>query len=486
MDRKMLQHLFFLYKFVLKLLGYPQGQHCKNRSLKYMRYESMADKHRSEELLKTTTLVFEVEGGLLRSTSLFPYFMLVAFEGGGVLRGLVLFLLYPLVCLVSREMGLKIMVFICFFGVKKGSFVIGRTVLPKFFMEDLGFEGFEVVMRFGRKVGLSELPRVMVEGFLKDYLGVDCVFGRDLKVVCGYFVGLMEEEVPPRSRSRSRFSFLMNDVFGERKDKYPKPLIFHDGRIAFMPTFPRTLAMIMWVPFGFGLSLLRIIVAISFPYIMSIPVLSFTGLRGRPYIPSTTENNHKKEKKDRGTLYVCNHRTLLDPIYISLAIMKPLRAVTYSLSPLSEFLSPIKTSHLSRNKEKDSKMMDSLLSQGDLVVCPEGTTCREPYVLRFSPLFAEISNEIVPVALDAEVSMFYGTTASGLKFLDPVFFLMNPIGVYHIMILENLLNANARRESSIETANRVQKQIADALGFQCTNLTRRDKYMILAGNEGAI
>lgn len=522
MDRKILHHFFFLYKFVLKLLGYPQGQHWKDKSLKYMRYESMADRHTSEELLNTT-LVFEVEGGLLRSTSLFPYFMLVAFEGGGVLRGLVLFLFYPLVCLVSKEMGLKIMVFICFFGVKKGSFVIGRTVLPKFFMDDLGFEGFEVVMRCGRKVGLSELPRVMVEGFLKDYLGVDCVFGRDLKVVCGYFVGLMEE-VPPRSRS----SFLMNDVFGERKgdnnligfgcsnkildhqlfsdckeiylvteaekrrwralprDKYPKPLIFHDGRIAFMPTFPRTLAMIMWVPFGFALSLLRIIIAISFPYTMSIPVLSFTGMGGRRYIHSTIENNHKKEKKDRGTLYVCNHRTLLDPIYISLAIMKPVTAVTYSLSPLSEFLSPIKTSHLSRNKEKDSKMMDSLLSQGDLVVCPEGTTCREPYVLRFSPLFAEISNEIVPVALDAKVSMFYGTTASGLKFLDPVFFLLNPIGIYHIMILENSLNANVYRESSIETANRVQKQIADALGFRCTNLTRKDKYMILAGNEGVI
>ncbi|KAJ0831750.1 putative glycerol-3-phosphate 2-O-acyltransferase [Helianthus annuus] len=107
-----------------------------------MRYESMADKHTPEELLNTT-LVFEVEGGLLRSNSLFPYFMLVAFEGGGLLRGLVLFLFYPLVCLVSKERGLKIMVFICFFGIKKDNFRIGRTILPKFFMEDLGFEGFE-------------------------------------------------------------------------------------------------------------------------------------------------------------------------------------------------------------------------------------------------------------------------------------------------------------------------------------------------------
>ncbi|KAD7117936.1 hypothetical protein E3N88_05204 [Mikania micrantha] len=500
---------------------YPQGHHWKNKSLKYMKYESMEDKHTSEEL-KNITLVFDVEGGLLRSFSLFPYFMLVAFEGGGVLRGLVLFLSYPLVCLVSKEKGLKIMVFICFFGIKKEKFLVGRTVLPKFFMEDLGFEGFEVVMRCGSKVGLSEFPRVMVEGFLRDYLGIDYVYGRDLKEVCGYFVGLMEDHVPTRS------SFLINDVFGERKndchligfgssnktfdhqlfsickeiylvneaekrrwralprDKYPKPLIFHDGRIAFKPSFVATLAMIIWVPFGLWVGLFRILITISLPYTIAIPILSFTGMRGRLYITKNHINPiHKKLAK--GTLYACNHKTLLDPIYISMAIMKPVTALTYSVSRFSELLSPLKTFHLSRNKEKDSKMMEGLLNHGhDLVVCPEGTTCREPYVLRFSPLFAEISHEFIPVALDAKVTMFYGTTAGGFKFLDPLFFVLNPIGIYHVKILETLPRANARDKSRIEIANQVQKQIADALGFQCTNLTRRDKYMILAGNEGVV
>ncbi|KAJ0451634.1 putative glycerol-3-phosphate 1-O-acyltransferase [Helianthus annuus] len=525
MDRKMLQHLFFLYKFLFKLLCYPQGHNLKSKSLKYMRYESMADKHTPEELLNTT-LVFEVEGGLLRSNSLFPYFMLVAFEGGGLLRGLVLFLFYPLVCLVGKERGLKIMVFICFFGIKKDNFRIGRTVLPKFFMEDLGFEGFEVVRRCGRKVGVSELPRVMVEGFLKDCLDVDCVFGKDLKVVCGYFVGMMEDET-------TRTSFLMKDVFGDMKsdchligfgtsnkildhqlfslckeiylaskadkrrwralprDKYPKPLIFHDGRIAFMPTYLDTLAMIVWVPFGLGVGILRIIITMSFPYTIAIPILCFTGMSGRRYTRSFAKNKLRasstNQNKSKGTLYVCNHRTLLDPIYISMAIMKPVTALTYSVSPLSELLSPIKTFHLSRNKEKDYKIMETLLNQNhDVVLCPEGTTCREPYVLRFSPLFAEISNDFIPVALDAKVSMFYGTTASGFKFLDPLFFVLNPTAIYHIKILENLLDANIVEQSRIEIANRVQKQIAEALGFQCTNLTRRDKYMVLAGNEGVV
>ncbi|XP_023771813.1 probable glycerol-3-phosphate acyltransferase 3 [Lactuca sativa] len=528
-DRKMSHYLFLLFKFLLKSLSYPRGYQRKNRSLKYLKYETMAEKHTSEELLKTT-LVFDVEGVVLRSTSLFPYFMLVAFEGGGVLRGLVLFLFYPLVCLLSKDIGLKIMVFICFFGIKKDKFSIGRTVLPKFFLEDSWFEGFQEVMRCGRKVGLSELPMVMIEVFLKDYLSVDLVLGRDLKVVCGYFVGLTKEV--PSTRSH----LLINDVFGVRKgdsnliglgcsnkildrhifshckdiyivsdadkrrwralprDKYPKPLIFHDGRITLMPTYLTTLAIIMWVPFGFLFTILRIIIGISFPYTMSIPILSYTGMRGRLYIISnhttkfdkTRKDTSKNKGKKKGTLYVCNHKTLLDPIYISMAIMKPVTTVTYSLSRLSEFLAPLKTYHLSRNKEKDSKMMEMLLNQGDLVVCPEGTTCREPYVLRFSPLFSEKSNEIVPVALDSKVSMFYGTTASGFKFLDPLFFLLNPIGIYHVMILEKWTSENTCGKSSIDIANQVQRQIAETLGFQCTNLTRKDKYMVLAGNDGII
>jgi glycerol-3-phosphate acyltransferase len=141
---------------------------------------------------------------------------------------------------------------------------------------------------------------------------------------------------------------------------------------------------------------------------------------------------------------------------------------------------------LTRDREKDRIAMQKLLSQGDLVVCPEGTTCREPYLLRFSPLFAELTDDITPVAIDVEVSMFYGTTASGLKCLDPVFYLLNPFPSYTVKILEKLPSSRTCKVSKYEVANHVQCEIAKALGFQCTSLTRKEKYMILAGNEGIV
>lgn len=131
--------------------------------------------------------------------------------------------------------------------------------------------------------------------------------------------------------------------------------------------------------------------------------------------------------------------------------------------------------------------MEKLLSYGSLVVCPEGTTCREPYLLRFSPLFAELTDNVVPVGVDVKVNMFYGTTASGNKSLDALFQLLNPNPSYNIKILKKLPESStcqAGGKSRVDVANHVQAEIGKALGFECTNLTRKDKYMALAGNEG--
>lgn len=277
------------------------------------------------------------------------------------------------------------------------------------------------------------------------------------------------------------------------KEKYPKPLIFHDGRLAFTPTLASSLATLMWVPCGLILAIIRIITGLSLPYKISVPLSVISGLRMTVAMPN---NNHKPKPKPKpkGELFACNHRTLLDPLFISCLLRRDLVAVTYSVSRMSEILSPIKTVRLTRNRDEDAKMMKRLLEKGDLVVCPEGTTCRERYLLRFSPLFAEMCDEITPVAIESHVGMFHGTTAGGFKSFDSLFFFMNPFPVYEVRFLEkvstatNCNNNNNSNEGArlFEVANRIQTKIGMALGFECTKLTRKDKYLVLAGNDGTV
>ncbi|XP_044502062.1 probable glycerol-3-phosphate acyltransferase 3 [Mangifera indica] len=513
-----LETLFlFLYRILFKQFRHSNVLHrtVSNNYSKFQRFNSLA--HRSD--LSNQTLIFNVEGALLKSSSLFPYFMLVAFEAGGLFRAFVLLISYPFIRLAGEERGLKIMVMICFFGIKKDKFRVGKAVLPKFFLENVGFEIFEVVKRGGKKVGVSNIPRVMIESFLRDYLEIDVVVGRELKVFCGYFVGLMEERKKDKlvlreilgqenngdvigiirfnkSLDEHKLFLLCKEIYMVKRtdkrcwqqlprDKYHKPLIFHDGRLAFRPTVLATVAMFMWVPFGFLLAIFRAFIALTLPFNISIPTLSFSGLSLSVNQPNRSHALPNASSKH--LLYVCNHRTLLDPLYLSFTLKKNFTAVTYSLSRMSEILAPIRTVRLTRNRDQDAKMMQSLLKQGDLVVCPEGTTCREPYLLRFSPLFSEMSDTIVPVACNSHITMFYGTTAGGLKCLDPLFFLLNPSPSYTVQLLNcvsGLPQCVNGEKSRFDVANHVQSELANALGFEPTKLTRRDKYQILAGNDG--
>ena len=190
-----------------------------------------------------------------------------------------------------------------------------------------------------------------------------------------------------------------------------------------------------------------------------------------------------------GRLFICNHRTLLDPIYIAAVLNNQrISAVTYSVSRITEKISPIKTVSLTRNREEDKRRMETLLKQGDLVICPEGTTCREPYLLRFSSLFAEVADEIHPVALMTKAGMFYGTSTGLFKVFDHFYFLMNPWPEYEVKFLGKMSTRSIDGKSctGFEAANHVQSEIGRVLGFGLTKLTRKDKYLMLAGNEGFV
>ncbi|XP_020597031.1 probable glycerol-3-phosphate acyltransferase 2 [Phalaenopsis equestris] len=470
-------------------------------------------------ILPSQTLIFNFEGWLLKSSSAFPYFMVVAFEACSLFRSLLLLFLYPLVCCMKNEAGLKMMVLVCFFGVKKENLRVARVALFKFFMEHIGEEEIKVLRSGRRRMGVSNMPKVMVESFLKDYMETEVVIGRELKEFCGFYTGFMDwkrEEMIMviNGEDALRFGSSFEDIHHKEvhriseaeksrlpplpQEKYPKSLIFHDGRIAFLPTPSATLAMFLWLPFGVILSIIRHIIGMFCPYSISIPIGALTGMVNRHNKNAAAELQPQQKiglqtdtncsKSTRGRLFICNHRTLLDPVYISVSLKKQVTAVVYSLSPISEILSPIKTVRLTRNKEEDRKKMEKLLSHGDLVVCPEGTTCREPYLLRFSPLFAELADQITPVALNVQVSMFYGTTACGFKWLDSFYFLMNPRPMYVVQFLDEIsvVSAGKTRYSPCEVANRAQEEIGRCLGFECTMLTRKDKYQILAGNDGVM
>ncbi|CAN0925774.1 Glycerol-3-phosphate acyltransferase RAM2 [Linum grandiflorum] len=470
------------------------------------------------------TVVADLDGTLLVGRSSFPYFALVAFEAGGILRLLLLLLLSPLAGLlyyfVSEKAGIRVLIFATFAGMRVSEIEsVARAVLPKFYTSDLHPESWRVFSTCGRRVVLTANPRIMVEPTLKEFLGVDLVLGTEISTYKGRATGFVKGaqgvlvgESKAHALVAAFGEFQPEIGLGDRHtdepfmalckegymvppnpnirpvtaDKLPKPIVFHDGRLVQKPTPLIALLTILWIPIGFLLACLRIAAGALLP--MPLVYYAFTALgvrvtiRGHPPPPPTSKNSS-------GVLFVCSHRTLLDPIFLSTALGRPTTAVVYSVSRLSELISPIKTVRLNRDRAADAAMIKSLLREGDLVICPEGTTCREPFLLRFSALFAELTDEIVPVAMVNRMGMFHGTTARGWKGMDPFYFFMNPSPAYEVTFLSKLpeeLTCSRGGKSSVEVANYIQRVIAATLSYECTGFTRKDKYRALAGNDGIV
>nr|CAB3500160.1 unnamed protein product [Digitaria exilis] len=442
--------------------------------------------------LSKNTLAVDADALLLKPSpdAAFPAYFLVAVEAGGYVRGLVLLALYPILRMLSREAHVKAMAMVSFCGLRRDEAArIGRAVLPKLFSREAphmhAMEALDALPKEVKVVAVSRtFPTVMVEAFLKEYVGFEAVAGRELKGGTRYLTGAMAE------LDMGRLARVLKQT--EKKTLcpyYPKPVVFHDGRLAFTPTPAAALAMYIYFPLAILLAIVRIAIYVLLPWRVSSVVAGLTGVRVRVIgaLPAAGDRDTEgaSSKPHGGRLYACNHRTLLDPVGIACALKRPVAAVTYSLSRLSEVLSPIPLRRLTRNREEDRRRMSSMLARGDVVVCPEGTTCREPYLLRFSPLFAELASEVTPVAVDARTTMFYATSTSPVaKSFDSVYFLMNPRPEYIVQFLEPVNTESGK--SSIEVANDVQHALASALGFEGTALTRKDKYLLLAGNEGVV
>ncbi|TKV94947.1 hypothetical protein SEVIR_9G329700v4 [Setaria viridis] len=442
--------------------------------------------------LGDNALVVDADALLLNPSrgAAFPPYFLVAVEAGGYIRGLVLLALYPVLHVLSHGARAKAMAFVSFCGLRRDEAArIGRAVLPKlFFREASDMRAIEELKALPKEVKVVAVtrtfPTVMVEAFLKEYVGFNAVVGKELEGGQRYLTGVMtESEIDMKRLARVLKQTQKTSCIS------PKPMVFHDGRLAFTPTPVAALAMYIYFPFAVVLAVIRIAIYVLLPWRLSSVVAGLTGVRVRVIgaTPAADDGDAEGTGKPRGgRLYACNHRTLLDPIGIACALKRPVAAVTYSLSRLSEVLSPIPLRRLTRNREEDRRRMSSMLARGDVIVCPEGTTCREPYLLRFSPLFTELALEVTPVAVDAITTVFYATSTSPVaKSFDSVYFLMNPRPEYSVQFLEPV-NFEESGKSSIEVANEVQRALASALGFEGTALTRKDKYLLLAGNEGVV
>ncbi|KAF9674711.1 hypothetical protein SADUNF_Sadunf10G0155300 [Salix dunnii] len=466
------------------------------------------------------SIVSELEGTLLKDRDPVSYFMLVAFEGSGLLRFALLLILWPVIWLLEvlgkREYGLNLMVFAATAGVRESEIEsVARAVLPKFFMDDIDMEAWKVFSSYDKRVVVTKMPRLMTERFVKEHLRADEVIGSELVIsrfgfATGFVKGnnidsyissrvakLFIDEKPGLGLGTPTSSFLslckeqIHPPFMANQNQYdhhqlvrPHPVIFHDGRLVKRPTPSIALLIILWMPLGIILATIRILVGLMLP-MRAKPYLSrvLGGkviVKGKPPPPASSGSS--------GVLFVCTHRTLMDPVVLSTVLRRQIPAVTYSLSRLSEILSPIPTVRLTRIRNVDAEKIKTELANGDLVVCPEGTTCREPFLLRFSALFAELTDQIVPVAMNYRVGFFHATTARGCKALDPIFFFMNPRPVYEVTFLNQLpIEATCSSgKSPHDVANYVQRILAATLGFECTNFTRRDKYRVLAGNDGTV
>ncbi|KAI5074994.1 hypothetical protein GOP47_0010955 [Adiantum capillus-veneris] len=482
--------------------------------------------------LPTELFIAHLEGTLLREKSFFPYYMLVALEAGGPLRALFLLLMSPLIWVISicisLSFAIQLQAFIATTGLKMSEVrAVAVAVLPKFFLEDLEPAAYRAFLNVSATCGyarcvITSHPKLFVEYFLRTHLRVDVLLASELEVTengncTGFFassrnmisedkklqaVDLLRCGDAPRAlyalcvkgKQHGAFSQCQETTVvhqskcGEKvsREEYLSPLVFHDGRLVIRPTPLTSLAIALWMPLGFALAIARMLAGRTLPQELAYPIVSFLGLRLRVRgAPPLLQLDHSQQK---GVMYVAVHRTLADPTFVTMALRRKVRGLSFSVSKISEFMTPIHTTRLTRNREEDAKIIKGLLEKEDLCVCPEGTTCREPFLLRFSPLFAELADWVVPVAVDVKMSLFHGTSARGYKFMDGFFLAMNPTPSCEITFLEPICALELRKsgKSAIEIANLVQKQLAGVLGYEITNFKRKDKYFFLAGHDGNV
>ncbi|XP_010255325.1 PREDICTED: probable glycerol-3-phosphate acyltransferase 8 [Nelumbo nucifera] len=243
------------------------------------------------------TIAADLDGTLLISRSSFPYFMLIAIEAGSFLRGLALLLASPVILVaykfVSESLGIQLLIFISFAGLKIREIELAsRAVLPRFYAADVRSESWNLFSNCRNKIVVTANPTVMVEPFVKDFLGGDKVLGTEIEVNprTGRSTGFVKNPgvlVGPLKRSAilKEFDDNLPDLgIGDRESDHDfmelctegymvppdpsatqvpqeclrSPIIIHSGCLLLRPTPRNALLTFLWLPFGFILHLIQV------------------------------------------------------------------------------------------------------------------------------------------------------------------------------------------------------------------------------------
>ncbi|PWA39144.1 HAD-like domain-containing protein [Artemisia annua] len=133
------------------------------------------------------SIAADLDGTLLKSNLSFLYYILLAIEAGSLIRGLILIFSIPLITLtsifISEQLAAKILIFITYSQLKMSNIEhVSRTILPFFYAKDVRNDSFEVFDMCEKKVVVTANPVVMVDVFVKEWLGGDKVIGTAIEV----------------------------------------------------------------------------------------------------------------------------------------------------------------------------------------------------------------------------------------------------------------------------------------------------------------